>query len=171
MKYNDVLNVQLTDTGTEPVTLAEAKNFCKIEADETAENSFITSLITVARKQCEGYLNQSIVAKDVIAEIRNDLGNQELPYGPVDAISEVKDVGGAVLVADDDYTLQGLEFKNIKTPCDEYLKVTYTTTGQTNDVFKTAILNQICFLYENRGDVQNLSPMVLMLLKPFKRVW
>ena len=169
---NAVLDVSFDETGAvEPVTLAEAKNFCKIELDETAENSLLTLMITAARKQCESYLNISLVERVVTAILKNELGNIDLPYGPIGAITSIKDVDD-VDISTDTYTITGIEFKKLKDPDYDYIKIVYAAGYATiPEVFKTAILNQICFLYENRGDVENLSPMVKMSLKPHRRVW
>lgn len=95
MKYNAVIEAkQVEAAATEPVTLAEAKQWCKIELDITEENTLLTQLITAARKQLEGYLCISLVDKTVTAVFRNELGNIELPYGPVKSITSVTDVDG-----------------------------------------------------------------------------
>jgi hypothetical protein len=172
MEYNAVLEVsQVESTPTEPVTLAEAKAWCKIELDITEEDGLITELITVARELVEGYLNISLVDKTITAHVRNDLGNIEFPYGPVKAITSVKDADDVTLVADSTYTIQGINFLCLTTPCDELVKLEYTT-GWTAvpEYFKTAVKNQILFLYENRGD-STLSPMLKTTLKPYRRVW
>ena len=52
MEYNAVLNVSFTEADiVEPVTLNEAKGWCKIELDIAEENALITTLITTAREQ------------------------------------------------------------------------------------------------------------------------
>ena len=172
MKYNTVIEAkQFESSVTEPVTLAEVKQWCKIELDITDENTLLTQLITAARKQAEGFLCVSLVDKTVTAVLKNELGNIELPYGPVKTITSVTDADGDT-VSPDNSEITGEEFKKVKTPCDEWLKIVYTT-GYTSipDYFKTAVLNQVLYLYENRGEVSNLSPMASMLLKPHRRVW
>jgi len=185
MNYNAILDTKLTDTGSEPCTLAEAKEWCKIELNITEENTLITELIKTARLQCEGYTNVSFVEKTVIAILNNSLGSIELPYGPVKTFTSLINEDGKTLTVTTEYVLQGELFKTIKTPCDSYLKATYVagyTTLPTN--FKTAVLQQVAYLYENRGDTpadatrQNntsipteLSPMVKLTLNPDRRIW
>lgn len=184
MKYNAVLEAkEVESTPTEPVTLQEAKDWCKIEVSD--DDTLIEELIVSARKQCEGFLCISLVDKTVSAVLNNSLGNIELPYGPIKTITSITDSEGTVLVANDTYKLRGFEFKKLESPCNEYLEAVYTT-GYTTipDNFKTAVLQQIAFLYENRGDTpagsqrfnnQNvptqLSPMVKETLNPYRRVW
>ena len=169
MEYNAVLEVkQVESNPTEPVTLQEAKDWMKV--DLTDDDTLITELIKVARKQVEGYLSISLVPKTITAIFNNSQGGIELPYGPVASITSVKDEDDVALFETDDYVLHGEDYKTIKTPYD-YLKVVYVTAANTEH--KTGILQQILYLYENRGDVNagQLSPMVKMTLKPYRRVW
>ena len=181
MNYNAVLEAKFSGISTTyPVTLAEAKAWCKIEADITEDDDLIEDLIISATVLCEGYLNISLMPKTVTAIVNNSLGGVELPYGPVTAFTSLKDVDDTALVLTDDYTLQGIDFKTIKTPCDEYLKAEYAAGYTDTNLpgnFKTAILQQIVYLYENRGDIDSgralseLSPILKMTLKPYRRVW
>lgn len=185
MNYNNVLDVKITDTGAEPCTLAEAKNWCKIELAITEEDALITELIKTARLLCEGFTNVSFVEKTIEAIVNNSLGGIELPYGPLKTFTSLINEDGETLVLNTDYKLQGVLFKTIQTPCDSYLKATYVagyTTLPTN--FKTAVLQQVAYLYENRGDTpadattQNnkttptlLSPILQIILCPYRRIW
>jgi uncharacterized phiE125 gp8 family phage protein len=176
MDYNTILDVKLTDTGAEPCTLAEAKEWCKIELNISEENTLITELIKTARLQCEGYTNVSFVEKTVIAILNNSIGGIELPYGPLKTFTSLINEDGKTLTVDTEYKLQGELFKTIKNPLDSYLKATYVaayTTLPTN--FKTAVLQQVAFLYENRGDVTNkemgLGSMAMQTLNPYRRIW
>ena len=168
MEYNAVLEVkQVESSVTEPVTVQEAKDWMKV--DLTDDDTLIEELITVARKQVEGYLCISLVPKTITAILNNSQGGIELPYGPVASITSVKDEDDIAIEATE-YLPQGEDYKTIKTPYD-YLKVVYVTEANTE--YKTGVLQQILYLYENRGDVNagQLSPMVKMTLKPYRRVW
>lgn len=190
MNYNLVIDVKATEVSspTEPVTLAEAKEWCKIELDITEENTLITELIKTARLQVEGFLNISLVDKTIEAVVNNSLGGIELPYQPLKTFTSLKDEDGNALVVNSDYKLQGVFFKTIKSPCSDYLVANYTTGYTTENPlpkqFKTAVLQQVAYLYENRGDTpanattQNnrtvpteLSPMVELTLFPYRRIW
>ena len=181
VKDNFVLDVKYSDVSTTyPVTLEEAKNWCKIELDITEEDDLITELIKSATALCEGYINTSLMPKTVTAELNNSLGGISLPYAPVTSFTSLKDEDDTTLVETTDYILQGLDFKTIKTPCYEYLKAEYVAGYAAADLppnFKTAILQQIVYLYENRGDIDSgkampeLSPILKLTLKPYRRVW
>jgi uncharacterized phiE125 gp8 family phage protein len=190
MNYNAVLDVKIDEgnTPTEPLTLNEAKEWCKIELAIAEEDALITELIKTARLQVEGFLNISLVDKTIEAAINNSLGGIELPYGPLKTFTSLKDEDGNILSVDTDYKLQGVFFKSIKTPCSSFLIANYTT-GYTSANplpmnFKTAVLQQVAYLYENRGDTpanattQNnrtvpteLSQIVELTLSPYRRVW
>ena len=57
--------IVLVPPTTEPVTLLEAKEQLRIEPAFTEDDSYITSLISVARDRCENYCNQFFTAQDI----------------------------------------------------------------------------------------------------------
>lgn len=147
--YNAVLSTTFTDgTVTEPVTLQEAKDWCKIDVSD--DDALINALITAARIMCENYANLSFIKRTVTAKIKNGLGGFVAPYGPVIGTPTAKDSDGND-IADFDFD------------CAYPGKVTviyqagYETLPQN---LKTALLNQIGFLYENRGDVRLQSGLI-----------
>lgn len=146
--YNAVLNVTFTDgTVTEPVTLKEAKDWCKIDVSD--DDSLITSLITAARIMCENYANLSFIKRTVTAKIKNGLGGFVLPYGPVIGTPTAKDSDNADIT---DFDLDNSYSGNIT--------VTYQAGYETlPQNLKTALLNQIAWSYENRGDAKVASAL------------
>lgn len=66
---------------TEPVTLAEAKAYARI--DGNSEDALITSLITMARTHCESYIGKCIVLKTVEINSFTFPYQFQLPYGPL----------------------------------------------------------------------------------------
>jgi hypothetical protein len=75
-------SVQLTTFGiTEPVTLAEAKAYARI--DGSSEDTLITSLITMARTHCESYIGKCIVLKTVEINSFTFPYQFQMPYGPL----------------------------------------------------------------------------------------
>ena len=141
--YNAVLSASFSaEATTEPVTLQEAKDWCKIDVSD--DDSLITSLITAARIMCENYANLSFVNCTVTAKIKNGLGGFNPPYGPLKEITSAKDSDGNDI---DDFDFDNSYSGNVT--------VIYTA-GYTAlpENLKTAVLNQIAFLYQNRGDVQ-----------------
>ena len=81
-------SVQLTTGGiTEPVTLAEAKEYARI--DGFSEDALITSLITMARTHCESYTGKCIVLKTVTIDSFTFPYQFQMPYGPLTNILNI----------------------------------------------------------------------------------
>jgi hypothetical protein len=163
LAYNAALSAEFSDESTtEPVTLQEAKNWCRVDIND--DDAIITALITAARIVCENYANLSFIERTVTAKIHNGLGNITLPFGPVVGdITSITDIYDTPLT---DYTLQ--------TPYGTDLTVVYDAGYATlPENFKTAILCQIAWMYENRGDAGiavGLSELSKLLLKQIREV-
>jgi uncharacterized phiE125 gp8 family phage protein len=171
VEYNSVLDVQFQDGEiTEPVTLTEAKNFCKI--DISTDDDLINVLITAARQMCEAYTGVGFVEHEIVAVLNNSNGDIYIPYGPMIEILSVENEQGTTLVLDLDYTLGGNEFKRLKTPFANNITIDYIT-GYTTlpEALKTALLNQVYYLYDNRSiGVDDISPIAKIILNLYKRV-
>ena len=171
--YNAITDISfLEDQGDiiEPVLLTEAKDFCRI--DIGTDDSLIISLITTARLMCEAYTAVSMVDHEIEIVCNNSSGGIYLPYGPVKDVTSVTNSAGTSLVLDQNYTLQGSMFVRLLTPHEDGLTVAYTTGYSTlPEIFKTAILNAVYYLYDNRAQgTDNIGPIAKMLLNPFRRV-
>lgn len=158
----------------EPVTLAEAKNWIKVETDD--DDAIITMLITAARQYCEGYIGQSFVERTVTAIVVNELvlngRGIRLPYGPMGAMVSITDINGFVLDITS-YKIIGESFFQISSPVSSWLECIYTAGyAVLPKQFKTAILEEIAWLYQHRGDevlnITPLNPIVQMILKPYR---
>jgi hypothetical protein len=174
VSYNCVLDIEFNeDSITEPVTLEEAKNFCKIDID--TDDDLLDLMITSAREMCEDFTNIGFVQHEVVAVINNGNGGVLLPYGPTGEITEITDSNDTVLDEGTGYTLSGNLFKSILTPKADNLTVTYATGYEVLPMrLKLAVLNQIYFLYDNRSQTavkdSSISPITAMILKPVSRV-
>lgn len=159
--YNGTTNVVFSSEGSEPVTLAEVLAWSKI--DQNTDNSLITALITTARIMCEQYTNTSLITRTIVADINNANGGFILPYGPVTNTPTAVDWQSTAL------TLVW-NFSQIQTPYGR-MSVTYTAGFTTvPEVYKTAIMQQVLYLYENRGDnKQGMAPIACTLLNPLIR--
>lgn len=173
--FNAVLDCVRTEPDAEPVTLDEAKQWMRVDLDD--DDALITSLITVSRQLCEDYLNISLCTRTVTATIRNDNGNIYLPYGPVvltDGVFTPTIFTDALGNAITEYRFNGIEFPSLVFPTYGVMVIKYDVGYTTLPAkFKTAILQQLAYIYENRGDVSadaNLLPIVKMTLKPLRRV-
>lgn len=165
MKYNDVIEVQVTtDVTTEPVTLAEVKRHLNLQFDTSGSYVFndddtkLTALITQCRELIEEYTGLSLAEKTLKAIIRNECGDIEIPRGPVNTITSIKDVDGNTLTSGTGYQLRGNQFKWIESPVTCYLEIVYTAGYKSGNPIpnglKRAILEEIAFRYTNAGDQQ-----------------
>lgn len=158
--YNGTTNTVFSSESPEPVTLNDIKEWGKI--DQAAENSLITALITTARIMCERYTNTSIITRTIVADINNANGGFILPYGPVTNTPTAVDWQGTAL------TLVW-NFSQIHQPYGR-MTVTYTAGVDNQSVYKTAIMQQTLYLFENRGDEKvSMSPLACTLLNPLIR--
>lgn len=161
-----------SEPATEPVTAAEAKTHLRVTSSD--DDTYITTLIKVARQLCESYAGLSFITQT--RQIKLDsfpAGDApiRLSYGPVSAVGTftyLNDAAGTTtMVAGTDYTLDiHSEIPRLVTldswPTDlrddtpHRVVITYTAGyGSASDVpaiIKQAILMQIGSLYENRQD-------------------
>lgn len=171
IKDNIVLDVKFDNEGDEEITVAEVKVFCRIDTD--ADDDLLEDFITAARELCEHFANISMITRTVIAVVNNSLGGSWLPYGPVNEIVSVKDEDDVVLTTPDDYTLRFESFKQLTAPKSDYVRVEYTAGYETlPKAIKIAIMKQVAWMYENRGDVNAASVCnaAQMDLKKYQRV-
>ena len=151
--YNYLIDFTLVNVGTptEPVTLAEAKNYCRVTTN--ADDALITDLITEAREAVEKATGTCIVQKNVTIWFNNPASNFNLPYGPMDptTFKLYDDINNTEVLAAN-YRLVGGQYPSLNFPIWNQLRATYTS-GFTSvpKELKTAILDQIDFDYENRG--------------------
>lgn len=150
---------------TEPTTLAEAKNYLRI--DNVADDALITSMITNARRRAEKYLNSDIISKE--REVYYPVLNCEvnLYYSPISTITEVE-VDGVVQTIDEGYETLGLDnpLVRILSSGSEKVKISYTTAGRDNDEIKLGVLALIAENYYGRTDKVNTNWK--LWLSPFK---
>ncbi len=145
--YNALLDISFVETGAEPVTLDEAKTHLRIAA--TDFDVELTAMIKQCRNVIERCTGLSLIVKTITAVINNSQGYYKLPYGPVDGVlTSVTQQGGDVIT---DWTFSGgyLEDAN------DYLTVVYNAGYTPTNIphgLKLAVLNEIAFRFENRGE-------------------
>jgi uncharacterized phiE125 gp8 family phage protein len=170
---NYVVTVAPAET---PVTLAEAKAFCRVDVDLTADDTLITALIDSVVATGEQYTNRCFVTRTIEGYYSGMCTSQlEQSYflhvrrAPLIAISAVEYYSDDAYTAFTDFTLRQTHgFSRILFPSgvtDAVIdadavypwKVTFTAGyGAAADVpqdIKQALLAHVNFLYENRGDV------------------
>lgn len=158
---------RVADLGPEPVTLQEAKTQLRVTfADDDTE---ITALITKARKSIENYCNRSIVYQRILL-VADMCESWELPWGPVIGLEAVQNNSsqsgsGPVTYADttSGWKVDGSLFQPVE---GRRYRLTYTAGDYCPEDLKQAILTQITFLYENRGE-SSVSPSAKDLAAPY----
>jgi len=162
----------INDVTTEPVTLAEIKSWCQIDADYAAEDSTLTLICKGARERLEKELNLSLAQKNLLCQWSGD--TMYIPYGPVNSITGV--TSSTDLINPIPYSEYGLDFPTISLGVDDcyiiypvgYLgarlyNLTYSA-GYTTlpSALKQALLIQIDYELKGRGmpDI-DLSPDAL----------
>lgn len=148
---------------TEPVTRAEAKSWCII--DHNDDDALIDMLITIARIQVENKAMVCLVENEIVLTV-DVSGPYKLPWGPVRSITTIERRDGYTDDAPDwysltteDYRIDGLDNRTVSGIRCAVYKFSYVSgfTGSTGDYptphnLKSAVMAQVSFLYENRGD-------------------
>ena len=104
----------ISEDETEPVTVDEVKDFCRLDSDSSDNDTVLELLIASCREKLEGYLNVYFIPKEV--KIQFTSRAFELPYGPAGEITELTRQRGdetPIVVADDKYYTDGLQFKTL----------------------------------------------------------
>jgi len=90
----------ITEPSAEPITLAEAKLHLRVETGATADDSLITSMITVARQYAENYTRRAFVKRtlELTLPAIPSGGVFCLPFPPLVSVSWIKyvDVDGVL---------------------------------------------------------------------------
>lgn len=135
----------ITDLASEPVTVAEARDFLRITT--TYEDTLIGEMITDARTRLEKFTNLSFGAKTLKCRWNALDGWQEIPYQPNAVISACVDDDGTTLT----YETRGLEYKALYCVNSTGVTITYTAGFTTlPKALKQAILKEVATNYENR---------------------
>lgn len=162
---------RIVDIAAEPVTVDEAAQFCKIEVSD--DYNLLADMIAAARAECEDFTGRGFVVCDCFAVLQNDLGGVCIPFAPVNEITALFDCDGNEITADQ-YSIRGEANKYIIAPALSYIKVVYNSGFEVLPAkFKEQVLNQILFLYMNRGDAPKdtysaLSPQVRAALSKYR---
>lgn len=184
--YNQIIDIaDVSDDSaeiTEPVTLAEMKNYMRLEGfendDSTTEfdfdsdNDLIEEMIMAARISAEAWCGISIVPHTWEVLLTNLSGDIELPNGPNAEVTEILDYNNSE-IDEDCIKVIGSAYKRLQAPLQEKMTVTYTAGfTEVPKPIKIALMKQVCHLYEHRGDElqdMGLCPGAINLLAKYKR--
>ena len=149
--YNFIIDYSLSPiNSTEPVTLAEAKNYCRVSTN--TDDALITNMITEAREAIEKVSGLSLIQKTAVVWFKNTGGNIALPYGPISYFMELYDVRSGQVIEPSQYMLIGAQYPTLAYPTYDIMRATYNVGFDClpKDL-KIAILDQVNYSYENRG--------------------
>lgn len=176
MTENRYIETKVSDTGAEPVTVAQAKTYMNITSSDY--DTLIEELITVARKRVEDYTHLSLVVKTVILTV--DVCNPvKLPYFIIDALTSVEYLQGqnldgtndwlTLVLSDQDYQLLGENLKLLDSKYTGIHRITYDT-GVKNEAGLLLTVKMITnWLFRNRLDEPAAMPeSIFEHAKPFK---
>lgn len=175
------MSLQLnTPPAEEPVTLAQAKAWLKVETDD--EDALIAALIPAARARCEWHTGRAFVTQGWTLWLDRVGACVELPLPPLIDVVSVTLYGAddaAQVLADDQYRVDVPGGRLLLTaalagfrPRDAAAIAFTCGYGNAADVpgpIASAILLLVAQLYEHRGD--NAAPMpdqALALLAPYR---
>ena len=158
-------------TGSEIITTQNVKDFVRI--DTSADDTIIDRMIVAARTWCENYIGKDIVAKNRTFYLEEVDDRFTLPFAPVTSISSVTSKGTAVTY--ETYGLDDMMIEIGTLPADE-VKVTYITTGLTDDIIKEAILHLVATMYDYRADfvdgaISEIPTKTKDILQSFKSMY
>lgn len=175
-----IIDVAFASIGSELLDVdTDVKPHLIIDADFTDDDTLLATLVGQCRKAIENYCSISLVDKTVTL-LADAYCEFELPYGPVNAVTEVKwqnNFGAYEAPAYDtlttsDYSLSEGEYKRLWVSKWGRIKVTYTVAApaEMNDL-KLAVLNEIAYRYEHRGEEQNgICEAARVLAQPYVRM-
>jgi uncharacterized phiE125 gp8 family phage protein len=175
--YNLVHTVKdITDSSgdpTEPVSVAEVKSYMRLEGFQDVDDSdstefdddddLIERLIVTARKRLEKLYRISLVPKTLRAVITNLAGDIEIPDGPVNTITEIRDRYGNLITT---YTITGYtddettyeDFITLECPNYEKMVIEYEAGYEdVPDPLKVEIMRYVTWLYTYRGDQEKIE--------------
>jgi|LSQX01.1.fsa_nt_gb uncharacterized phiE125 gp8 family phage protein len=185
----------ITDIVTEPVSVAEAKLYCKVQ--DMADDALFPVLITSARRMLEKYTMTSFAEKTLHATwVEVPRTNYvELPYGPVISIDHIYRIdhegNEEELVLNSDYYVMGDQDAIIKITsywssgmvyvnsirCEYKAGYGNAATETLPQELKLAILKQVATDYELRENIVQGITTVLsneskILANPYrKKLW
>lgn len=142
-----MLQIIRTVSGSEPVTLAQAKAYNRVLF--AVDDSTITLLITQARETLEQATNLSLIEQTINLTLDTYKDKYRLPYGPISVVTTVTvntGLGDDPVLADYISDNGLIKFNGTGT-----LKAEYEAGGVEFQGLKIAMLEMVAFLYTNRG--------------------
>jgi len=181
---NLIYDIKDTSTSlTEPVTLGEMKDYLRLEgftdSDESTtdslwdfdlDDSFITNLISAARKKAEDFCGCSFIDHTWKVMFTNGAGDFEFPYGPVTSLTSLAYKDGQA-VGTDAIETYGYDFLVLDYPNSEKMTAIYEAGYEDCPAEVCLAIKQcVAYWYDNRN-VGSIPELSLATLQPYKRAW
>lgn len=151
---------------TEPVTLAEVKNYLRL--NNTQDDDLINDIIVNARMRAERYINSDIVSKQRQVYLPAVNEPIQLPYAPITSVDTVN-INGTAQTVNEGYFARGLEDNpriEFNVGGADRVDITYTTSGLDASLVKQGVLALCAELYYGRTEVYKTNWR--SFLSPFK---
>lgn len=169
----------VTPPASEPITLASAKLFLRIE--HSADDEAVTRAISAARAAAEQHLKTALLPQTWDYTIANPCGlSVALPYGPAQSITSVtltNEAGSSSTMNVANYRLNVDGFRVILTNAQsiEKLTVRYVAgiASVTADIPVTIIqgmLHHISVMMETRDGAAPLPMQSIVCYQPYRRI-
>lgn len=130
------------DGAQEPVEMDDFKSFLSLDYDD--QNGLINTILVGARQEVEAYTGLSLIKSNVKARWEA-LTTQELPYGPVQSITTVKDKDGTAITS---HEIEGLigSFPKIKADSESPVVVEYEAGYEIEipEILRLCIMKLAC---------------------------
>lgn len=167
-----------TAPAAEPVTLAEAK--LQLRVDGSSEDSYITLLITAARRAAEEFMRRSLITQTW--ELKYDDSAPEkvrLLRGPVQSVTSVKSItraGVETTLSSSGYYLNAGKEELIfdSGPIGDFITIEYVA-GYGNaaaipESIKQGMLSHVAAMFENRVEPGAMPQGAVALYAPYRVV-
>ena len=169
----------ITPPISEPLTLAQAKNFLRIE--HSADDEAIVRAITAARAFAEHYLRLALLPQTwEYTKANLESGTLRLPFGPAQTITSVTLIavdGTATTMDATNYRLSvngfALIFLNVPTVEQvlvRYVASTATTVADVPVPVLQGMLHHVAVMMETRDGAAPLPMQSVACYQPYRRV-
>lgn len=170
---------RITGPASEPLTLAEAKAFLRIE--HSADDAVITRAVAAAREAAEQYLRSALLPQTWEYTIANPYRCEvQLPFGPAQSITSItatNNAGTTSTIDSGQYSLSvdGSRVMFTTTPSAAKLAVRYSAS-MASDVatipalIKQGILHHVAAMLEQREGAAPMPVQAIACYMPYRKV-
>lgn len=165
---------KVSETGSEPVTLSEMRNWMRLDPTDTTDDTLITELIKSARQHIENLASLTIVGKVYTTSFEVSGTNHpqwivKLPYGPLISVTSVTYQEGinsfSTLTLNSDYEVYDGRLLLYK---QGIYRVQYSTGFASVPYdLKNDVMTLTAWMYENRGKMMNIDDKAKAGMFPF----